>query len=75
MVRQFKLAGTEESGVLIINQVTEVLATQGTMHSEESSNEDTQGDNDDSDNGDVAMDIDSAKCPEETWLGPEETWL
>ncbi|KAG6871092.1 hypothetical protein C0995_008321 [Termitomyces sp. Mi166 len=44
---------------------TEVLATQGTMQSEESSNEDGQG-NDDSNNGNVAMDIDSAKCPEET---------
>ncbi|KAG6869360.1 hypothetical protein C0995_003869, partial [Termitomyces sp. Mi166 len=29
MVRRFKLAGTEESGVLIINQVTEVPVTQG----------------------------------------------
>ncbi|KAG6897000.1 hypothetical protein C0995_010860, partial [Termitomyces sp. Mi166 len=49
MVRQFKLAGTEESRALIINQVTEVPATQGTMQSEESSNEDAQGDDDDSD--------------------------
>ncbi|KAG6884306.1 hypothetical protein C0995_010542, partial [Termitomyces sp. Mi166 len=61
MVRQFKLAVTEESGVLIINQVTEVLATQGTMHSEESSDEDTQGDDDNSNDGDVAMDVDSAE--------------
>ncbi|KAG6899774.1 hypothetical protein C0995_004948 [Termitomyces sp. Mi166 len=66
MVRQFKLVGTEESGVLIINQATEVPATQGTMQSEESSNEDGQGDDDDSDNGNVAMDVDSAKHPEET---------
>ncbi|KAG6869557.1 hypothetical protein C0995_002248, partial [Termitomyces sp. Mi166 len=67
MVRQFKLAGMEESGALIINQATEVLVTQGTMPSEDSSNEDVQGDDDDSNNGDVAMDIDSAKHPEETW--------
>ncbi|KAG6871418.1 hypothetical protein C0995_004847 [Termitomyces sp. Mi166 len=66
MVRQFKLAGMEESGALIINQATEVLVTQGTMPSEDSSNEDVQGDDDDSNNGDVAMDIDSAKHPEET---------
>ncbi|KAG6859713.1 hypothetical protein C0995_005152, partial [Termitomyces sp. Mi166 len=66
MVRQFKLAGTEESGALIINQATEVLATQGTLHSEESSNEDAQGDDNDSNDGDVAMDVDSAKQPEET---------
>ncbi|KAG6870662.1 hypothetical protein C0995_011485, partial [Termitomyces sp. Mi166 len=31
MVRQFKLAGMEESGVLIINQVTEVALTQETL--------------------------------------------
>ncbi|KAG6899054.1 hypothetical protein C0995_007305 [Termitomyces sp. Mi166 len=31
MVRRFKLVGTEESGVLIINQATEVLAIQGTL--------------------------------------------
>ncbi|KAG6880902.1 hypothetical protein C0995_003911, partial [Termitomyces sp. Mi166 len=67
IVRQFKLAGTEESGALIINQVTEVPATQGTLHSEESGNEDAEGDNDNSDGGDVAMNIDSAKQPEETW--------
>ncbi|KAG6871060.1 hypothetical protein C0995_008719, partial [Termitomyces sp. Mi166 len=67
MVRQFKLAGTEESGVLIINQATEVLATQGTLHSEDSGDEDAQGDNDDSDSDNVAMNVDSAKWPEETW--------
>ncbi|KAG6881324.1 hypothetical protein C0995_002290, partial [Termitomyces sp. Mi166 len=67
MVRQFKLAGTEESRVLIINQVTEVLATQGTMPSKDSSDEDVQSDNDDRNNGDVTMDVDSAKRPEETW--------
>ncbi|KAG6882941.1 hypothetical protein C0995_013415 [Termitomyces sp. Mi166 len=66
MVRRFKLVGTEESGALIINQATEVPATQETMPSEDSSDEDAQGDNDDSNNGDVAMDIDSAKHPEET---------
>ncbi|KAG6859672.1 hypothetical protein C0995_005868 [Termitomyces sp. Mi166 len=65
-VRQFKLAGTEESGVLIINQATEVPATQGTMQSEESSNEDGQGDDDNSNDDDVAMDVNSAKHPEET---------
>ncbi|KAG6883603.1 hypothetical protein C0995_011991, partial [Termitomyces sp. Mi166 len=67
MVRRFKLVGTEESGALIINQATEVPATQGTMPSEDSSNEDAQGDNDNSNDGDVAMDVDSAKHPEETW--------
>ncbi|KAG6859711.1 hypothetical protein C0995_005190 [Termitomyces sp. Mi166 len=67
MVRQFKLAGTEESGVLIINQVTEVPVTQGTMLSKDSSDEDVQGDNDNSDDGDVTMDVNSAKRPEETW--------
>ncbi|KAG6899701.1 hypothetical protein C0995_005154, partial [Termitomyces sp. Mi166 len=74
MVRQFKLAGMEESRVLIINQVTEVPATQGTLHSEESGKEDAQGDSDDSDGGDVAMNIDSAKQPEETWpVAPTKT--
>ncbi|KAG6876437.1 hypothetical protein C0995_007829, partial [Termitomyces sp. Mi166 len=63
----FKLVGTEESGALIINQVTEVPATQGTLHNEESGDEDTEDDNDDSDGGNVAMNIDSAKQPEETW--------
>ncbi|KAG6859181.1 hypothetical protein C0995_010926, partial [Termitomyces sp. Mi166 len=61
MVRHFKLAGTEESGALIINQATEVPATQETLHSDES------GDDDDSDNDDGAMNVDSAKQPEETW--------
>ncbi|KAG6859373.1 hypothetical protein C0995_009200 [Termitomyces sp. Mi166 len=63
---RFKLAGIEESGVQIINQATEVPATQGTLHSEESG-EDTEGDNDNGNGGDVAMNIDSAKQPEETW--------
>ncbi|KAG6898773.1 hypothetical protein C0995_008418, partial [Termitomyces sp. Mi166 len=67
MVRCFKLAGTEESGALIINQVTEVLATQGTLRSEESGDENAEGDDDDSDGSDGAMNIDSAKQPEETW--------
>ncbi|KAG6886670.1 hypothetical protein C0995_006025 [Termitomyces sp. Mi166 len=66
IVRHFKLVSTEESGVLIINQVTEVPATQGTLYSEESGNEDAEGDNDDSNGGDVAMNVDSAKQPEET---------
>ncbi|KAG6857980.1 hypothetical protein C0995_003613, partial [Termitomyces sp. Mi166 len=66
MVRRFKLAGMEESGALIINQVTEVPATQGTLHSDESGDEDTVGDDDDSDNDDGAMNVDSAKQPEET---------
>ncbi|KAG6871155.1 hypothetical protein C0995_007687 [Termitomyces sp. Mi166 len=66
MVRQFKLAGTEESGALIINQATEVPVTQGTLRSEESGNEDAEGDNDDSDSGDVTTNVDSAKQPEET---------
>ncbi|KAG6892327.1 hypothetical protein C0995_004317, partial [Termitomyces sp. Mi166 len=66
MVRHFKLVGTEESGALIINQATEVPVTQGTLHSEESGDEDAEGDDDDSDSGDGAMNIDSAKQPEET---------
>ncbi|KAG6894233.1 hypothetical protein C0995_014804 [Termitomyces sp. Mi166 len=57
----------EESGVQIINQATEVPATQGTLRSEESGDEDTEGNNDDSNGGDVAMNVDSAKQPEETW--------
>ncbi|KAG6852070.1 hypothetical protein C0995_007762, partial [Termitomyces sp. Mi166 len=60
MVRRFKLASTEESGALIINQATEVLATQETLHSDES------GDDDDCDDDDGAMNVDSAKQPEET---------
>ncbi|KAG6859173.1 hypothetical protein C0995_010970 [Termitomyces sp. Mi166 len=67
MVRRFKLAGTEESGALIINQATKVPATQGTLRSEESGDEDAQGNDDDSDGSDVAMNVDSAKQPEETW--------
>ncbi|KAG6884843.1 hypothetical protein C0995_009901 [Termitomyces sp. Mi166 len=66
MVRRFKLVGTEESRALIINQVTEVLATQETSHNEKSGNEDAEGDDDNSNSGDVAMNIDSAKQPEET---------
>ncbi|KAG6871090.1 hypothetical protein C0995_008346 [Termitomyces sp. Mi166 len=69
MIRQFQLAGTEESRVLIINQATEVLVTQETLREEESSDEDDedgQGDNDNSDNDNIAMDVDSAKHPEET---------
>ncbi|KAG6899311.1 hypothetical protein C0995_006357 [Termitomyces sp. Mi166 len=72
MVRQFKLVGTEESGVLIINQATEVLATQGTLQGGESSDKDgnddkdSQGDDDNSNDDDVTMDIDSVKCSEET---------
>ncbi|KAG6883038.1 hypothetical protein C0995_013194, partial [Termitomyces sp. Mi166 len=76
MVRCFKLAGTEESRALIINQATKVPATQGTMQSKDSSDEDAQGDNDNSDNGDVAMDIDSAKHPEETQpVAPTKTMV
>ncbi|KAG6886450.1 hypothetical protein C0995_007656, partial [Termitomyces sp. Mi166 len=76
MVRQFELVGTEESGVLIINQVTKVTVTQETLQDEESSdedndkdgndNEDGKGDDDNSDNDDATMDIDSGKCLEET---------
>ncbi|KAG6884857.1 hypothetical protein C0995_009846 [Termitomyces sp. Mi166 len=66
IVRQFKLVGMEESGALIINQVTEVPVIQGTLHSEESGNEDAEGDDDNSDSGDVTMNVDSAKQPEET---------
>ncbi|KAG6886192.1 hypothetical protein C0995_008728 [Termitomyces sp. Mi166 len=69
MVRHFKLAGTEESRALIVNQVTEVPVTQETLREEESSNEDNedgQGNNDNSDDDNVTMEIDSAKHPEET---------
>ncbi|KAG6859120.1 hypothetical protein C0995_011348, partial [Termitomyces sp. Mi166 len=66
MVRCFKLAGTEESRALIINQATEVPATQGTLRSDESGNKDAEGNDDDSNGGDVAMNIDSTKQPEET---------
>ncbi|KAG6899033.1 hypothetical protein C0995_007349 [Termitomyces sp. Mi166 len=66
MVRHFKLAGTEESGALIINQVTEVPATQGTLRSDESGDEDAVGDDDDSNDDDGAMNVDSTKQPEET---------
>ncbi|KAG6896358.1 hypothetical protein C0995_011518, partial [Termitomyces sp. Mi166 len=57
---RFKLASIEESGVLIINQATEVPATQETLRSDESGNDDH------SDDDDGAMNIDSAKQPEET---------
>ncbi|KAG6884681.1 hypothetical protein C0995_009986 [Termitomyces sp. Mi166 len=72
MVKQFKLVGTEESEVLIINQAIELLVIQETLQGGESSNkdgnndEDSQGDDDNSNDDDVAMDIDSAKHPEET---------
>ncbi|KAG6859512.1 hypothetical protein C0995_007754 [Termitomyces sp. Mi166 len=56
----------EESKALIINQAIEVLVIQGTMPSEDSSDKDAQGDDDNSDDSDVAMDVDSAKHPEET---------
>ncbi|KAG6882215.1 hypothetical protein C0995_015404, partial [Termitomyces sp. Mi166 len=57
---------TEESRALIINQVTEVPATQGTLRSDESGDKDAEGNDDDSDSGNVAMNIDSTKQPEET---------
>ncbi|KAG6858122.1 hypothetical protein C0995_002446, partial [Termitomyces sp. Mi166 len=66
-----KSAGPAVKGGFIFKDpfmATEVLATQGTMHSEESSDKDAQGDDDDSDDGNVAMDVDSIKHPEETWL-------
>ncbi|KAG6900985.1 hypothetical protein C0995_002962, partial [Termitomyces sp. Mi166 len=69
MVRQFKLVGTEESRALIINQATEVSATQETLQDEDSSDENDKDGNDNednSDNDDAAMDVASAKCPEET---------
>ncbi|KAG6859503.1 hypothetical protein C0995_007848, partial [Termitomyces sp. Mi166 len=55
MVRQFKLVSTEESGALIINQVTEVAVTQETLRDEDTSDKDSN-DNDDN----AAMDVDSA---------------
>ncbi|KAG6887002.1 hypothetical protein C0995_002438 [Termitomyces sp. Mi166 len=69
MVKQFKLAGTEESGVLIINQVTEVsagkvtsAATQETLQSkEDTGNEDNndKGNNNNKGNDDnnATMDV------------------
>ncbi|KAG6886710.1 hypothetical protein C0995_005690, partial [Termitomyces sp. Mi166 len=78
MVRQFKLAGTKESSALIINQATEVAATQETLRDEDTSGEDennkdsndnkcSKGDDDDSNNkSDAAMDVDSGRRPEET---------
>ncbi|KAG6887035.1 hypothetical protein C0995_002238, partial [Termitomyces sp. Mi166 len=77
-VRQFKLAGTEESGALIINQVTEVTVTQEMLQDEDTSDEDennedgndNKGGKSDNDNSDdennAAMDIDSSRHPEET---------
>ncbi|KAG6870602.1 hypothetical protein C0995_011777, partial [Termitomyces sp. Mi166 len=68
-----------ESRALIINQVTEVLATQETLQEEESSNEDDedgQGDDDNSNKDDVAMDVDSAKHPEGTQtVAPTKTMM
>ncbi|KAG6872029.1 hypothetical protein C0995_013779 [Termitomyces sp. Mi166 len=46
MVRQFKLVSTEESGALIINQATEVPATQETLQEEESSDKNDEDSND-----------------------------
>ncbi|KAG6899939.1 hypothetical protein C0995_004601, partial [Termitomyces sp. Mi166 len=67
MVRQFKLAGTEESSAPIINQVTEVAAgkvtsvvAQETLNDDEDDNEGSKGNDDNSNNDDNAvMDIDS----------------
>ncbi|KAG6901311.1 hypothetical protein C0995_013822 [Termitomyces sp. Mi166 len=71
IVRQLKLADTEESGVLIINQATEVALTQETLdkNKDKDNNDDENGknNNDNSDDDDAAMNIDSAKRPEETW--------
>ncbi|KAG6895411.1 hypothetical protein C0995_012715 [Termitomyces sp. Mi166 len=68
-VRQFKLAGTEESGVLIINQVTEVAAGKDTSNkydNNEDGNDDEggKGDDDNSDNDNAVMDVDSANKTE-----------
>ncbi|KAG6892688.1 hypothetical protein C0995_002691, partial [Termitomyces sp. Mi166 len=46
---------------------TEVPATQGTLRSDESGDKDAVGNNDDSNDDDGAMNMDSAKQPEETW--------
>ncbi|KAG6901358.1 hypothetical protein C0995_013006, partial [Termitomyces sp. Mi166 len=72
-----KRVDTKESGVLIINQATEVSATQEILQDEESNNEDKdedgnddengKGDDDDSNDDDTTMHIDNAKHPEETW--------
>ncbi|KAG6881932.1 hypothetical protein C0995_016633, partial [Termitomyces sp. Mi166 len=65
-----------------IKGVTEVPATQGTLQSGESSdedsnnNEDSQGDDDNSNDDNVTMDIDSAKHPEETQpVAPTKTMV
>ncbi|KAG6898742.1 hypothetical protein C0995_008624, partial [Termitomyces sp. Mi166 len=79
MVRQFKLAGTEESGALIINWATEVaagkvtsIAIQETLQSEDTGN---KNDNDKDSNDNDATNVDSSNldakilkvlCHEET---------
>ncbi|KAG6901168.1 hypothetical protein C0995_016143, partial [Termitomyces sp. Mi166 len=65
-----KSAGPAVKGSFVFKDsfmATEVPAIQGTLRSEESSDEDAQGDDDNSDGSNVAMNIDSAKQPEETW--------
>ncbi|KAG6870982.1 hypothetical protein C0995_009254, partial [Termitomyces sp. Mi166 len=47
--------------------VTEVPATQGTLRSDESGDKDAVGDDDNSNDDDGAMNMNSAKQPEETW--------
>ncbi|KAG6895229.1 hypothetical protein C0995_012996 [Termitomyces sp. Mi166 len=64
-----KSAGPAIKGGFIFKDpfmATEVLATQGTMHSQEPSDKDAQDDDDNSKDSNVAMDVDSAKHPEET---------
>ncbi|KAG6898801.1 hypothetical protein C0995_008322, partial [Termitomyces sp. Mi166 len=64
MVRRFKLAGTEESSALIINQATEVTAGKDTSNEDDNvedsnDNEGGKGNDDNSNDNDAAMDIDS----------------
>ncbi|KAG6871117.1 hypothetical protein C0995_008061 [Termitomyces sp. Mi166 len=65
-IRQFKLAGTEDSGALIINQVTEVaagkvtsVATQETLQDEDTSNKDDNNNDGNDDKGGKDNDDDS----------------
>ncbi|KAG6887160.1 hypothetical protein C0995_000812 [Termitomyces sp. Mi166 len=84
-VRQFKLADTEESSALIINQVTEVaagkvtsVATQETLQDEDTSNkddnnEDSNDDEDDKGDDDNSNDENNTTMDVDSGRHPEET--
>ncbi|KAG6859914.1 hypothetical protein C0995_002006 [Termitomyces sp. Mi166 len=65
MVRQFKLAGTEECGALIINQATEVTGDEDTSDKDENDQDSNDNEGGKGNNDNAAMDIDSSKRPEE----------